>query len=245
MVKIKVHCDDNSVHFLVETSLCTPVDALMQDLTDIYNGILVIRQAATNIEGFARQLADHTDEPQGESTASTQSTLPEPSVVLMKVTAEALARVSNAQMESGKSLTKDTIDSTKEMLKATLSALELPETVEKERKTLVASVDSGEVEKSVSPSDAKLWWAGKQLCRGNELRKYFGNNEKTTVNATLSSQAPARNKLAEAQLNEYLLFRTKQKKDFEDHEPDYETQTHDREHLRKSLYGLMDIKWKP
>lgn len=242
MVKIKVHCDDNAVHFLVETSLCTPVDALMQDLTDIYNGILVIRKAATNIEGFARQLADHTEEPQGESTAPTQSTLPEPSVVLMKVTAEALARVSSAQMESGKSITKDTIDSTKDMLKATLSALELPETVEKERKALVASV---EVEKSVSPSDAKLWWAGKQLCCGNELRKYFGNNEKTTVTATLSSQAPARNKLAEAQLNKYLLFRTKQKKDFEDHEPDYEAETNDREHLRKAVYGLMDIKWKP
>ncbi|KAH7981818.1 cilia- and flagella-associated protein 298-B [Rhipicephalus sanguineus] len=244
MVKIKVQCD-NAVQFLVETSLCTPLDALVNDLTGIYNGVLVIRQVAADIEGFARQLVAHTKEPQDESTASPQSALAEPGVILMKVTAEALARVSSAQFESGKCLTKDKIKSTKEMLKTTLSALELPEAVEKERKALVASVDKGEIEKPLSLSDAKLWWAGKELCRGNELRKYFGNNEKTTVTATLSSQAPARNKLSEAQFNEYVLLRTKKKKEFEDLEPDDEAEAYDREHLRKSVHGLMEIKWKP
>uniref|UniRef100_A0A224YD69 Protein containing DUF2870 domain n=1 Tax=Rhipicephalus zambeziensis TaxID=60191 RepID=A0A224YD69_9ACAR len=244
MVKIKVDCD-NAVQFLVETSLCTPLDALVNDLTYIYNGILVIRQAAADVEGFARQLGAHTEEPQDESAASSQSALAEPSVILVKVTAEALARVSSSQLESGKCLTKDTIKSTKEMLKATLSALELPEAVEKERKALVASVDKADIEKSLSLNDAKLWWAGKELCRGNELRKYFGNNEKTTVTATLSSQAPARNKLSETQFNEYVLQRTKREKEFEDLEPDDEADDYDREHLRKYVHGLMEIKWKP
>lgn len=242
MVKIKVHCE-NAVQFLVEASLCATLDALVHDLTYIYNGVLAIRQAAANIEGFARRLAVHTEEP--PDTPPPHSTLAEPSVILMKVTAEALARVSSAQMESGKCLTKDIINTTKKMLKETLSALELPEAAEEERKPLVVSVDNGEIDKPLFHCDAKLWWAGKELCRQNELRKYFGNNEKTTVTVTLSSQAPARNKAAEAQFNEYLLFRTKRQKDFEDLDPDDEAEAYDREYLRKSVHGLMDIKWKP
>ncbi|KAL3217619.1 hypothetical protein MRX96_032252 [Rhipicephalus microplus] len=72
MVKIKVYCD-NAVQFLVETSLCTPLGALVDDLTDIYNGVLVIRQAAADIEDFARQLGAHTEEPQDESATSPPS----------------------------------------------------------------------------------------------------------------------------------------------------------------------------
>ncbi|XP_050050002.1 cilia- and flagella-associated protein 298-B-like [Dermacentor andersoni] len=242
MVKIKVNCE-NAVQFLVEASLCTTLDALVHDLTYIYNGVLVIRQAATNIGGFARRLAAHTEELPDTPPSAPHSTLAEPSVILMKVTAEALARVSSAQLESGKCLTKDIIVRTKEMLKETLSALELPEAAEEERKPLLISVDNGEI--ALSQCDAKLWWAGKELCRENELRNYFGNNEKTTVTVTLSSQAPARNKPAEAQFNEYLLFQTKRQKDFEDLDPDDEAEAYDRDYLRKSVHGLMDIKWKP
>lgn len=244
MVKIKVYCD-NAVQFLVETSLCTPLGALVDDLTDIYNGVLVIRQAAADIEDFARQLGAHTEEPQDESATSPPSGTADPGGTIMKVTAEALARVSSSQLESGKCLTKNTIKSTKEMLKATLCALELPEAVEKERKALVASVDKGEIEKPLSRNDAKLWWAGRELCRGNELRKYFGNNEKTTVTATLSTQAPARNKFSETQFKEYVLQQMKQNKEFETLKPDDETENYDKEHLRKSVHGLVEIKWKP
>uniref|UniRef100_A0A1E1X3E3 Uncharacterized protein n=1 Tax=Amblyomma aureolatum TaxID=187763 RepID=A0A1E1X3E3_9ACAR len=244
MVKIKVQCG-NAVQFLVETSLSVTLDALIQDITDIYNGVLVIRLAATNIESFARRLEALTEK-QPNAPKVIASTLSEPSVILGKVTAEALARVSNAQLESGKTVTKSITESTKDMLKTTLSALELPEALEGERNVLLVSMDEGDVEKSLSGDDAKLWWAGKELCRGNELRKYFGSNEKTTVTVTLSSQPPARGKsVAEAQFNEFLISRMKRQKELEELEPDEETQVHDRYSLRKYVHGLEGVKWKP
>ncbi|XP_077502337.1 cilia- and flagella-associated protein 298-B [Amblyomma americanum] len=240
MVKLKVQCG-NAVQFLVETSLSTTLDALIQDVTDIYSDVLVIRLAAANIESFARRL-----EKQPNAPKVTASTLAEPSVILAKVTAEALARVSNTQLESGKTVTKSLTENTKDMLKTTLSTLDLPKAMEGERNVLLVNMDKMDVENSLSGDDAKLWWAGKELCRGNELRKYFGSNEKTTVTVALSSQPPERSKsVAEAQFNEFLLSRMKRQKDLEELEPDEETQMHDRYSLRKYVHGLEDVKWKP
>uniref|UniRef100_A0A023FD67 Uncharacterized protein n=1 Tax=Amblyomma cajennense TaxID=34607 RepID=A0A023FD67_AMBCJ len=244
MVKLKVQCG-NAVQFLVETSLSTMVDALIQDVTSIYSDVLVIRLAAANIENFARRLETLTEK-QPNAPEVTASTLAEPSVILAKVTAEALARVSNTQLESGKTVTKSLTESTKDMLKTTLSTLELPEAMESERNVLLVNMDKVDVENSLSEDDAKLWWAGKELCRGSELRKYFGSNEKTTVAVTLSSQPPARGRsVAEAQFNEFLLSRMKRQKDLEEMESDEETQGYDRNALRKLVHGLEGVKWKP
>lgn len=237
MVKLKVRCD-SSVQFLAETTLTASLDELLLDLTYIYNGILLIRLRAVEIENFAKRLDD--DPPK---TAPQDL---EASKVLLKVTEEALARVSNAQMDSGKCVTKALIESTKDMLKATLSAVTLPEASHQERDALTTRLDERRVDGSLSQEDAKLWWAGKELCRGNQLRVYFGSNEKTTVTVTLSTQPPAREKTAaETQFNEYLLSRMKRQEDFDDLEPDEESTSPDRDSLRKSVHGLHDIRWKP
>uniref|UniRef100_A0A023GC01 Uncharacterized protein n=1 Tax=Amblyomma triste TaxID=251400 RepID=A0A023GC01_AMBTT len=243
MVKIKVQCG-NAVHFLVETSLSTTFDVLIRDVTDIYNDVLVIRHAASNIESFARRLEALTGK-LPDAPKATASALSEPSVILSKVTAEALARVSNSQLESGKPVTKSITESTKDMLKTTLSALELPEAMAAERNMLLVGIDEGDVEESLSIDDAKLWWAGKELSRGSELRKYFGSNEKTTVTVTLASQPPARGKsVAEAQFKEYLLSRMKRQKELEELETE-EAQVNDRYSLMKCVHGLEGVKWKP
>lgn len=243
-MKLKVRCDC-AVQFLAETTLTTSLGELLLDLTDIYNGILLIRLAAREIENFTKHLDDGPPKTAAALEGATSQDL-EASKVLAKVTEEALARVSNAQLESGKCVTKALIESTKDMLKATLSAVTLPEASFQERDALTTRLDERHVEGSLSQDDAKLWWAGKELCRGNQLRVYFGSNEKTTVTVTLSSQPPARDKTAaETQFNEYLLSRMKRQKDFEDLEPDDESAGRDKDSLRKSVHGLLDIKWKP
>lgn len=214
-------------------------------MTSIYNGILIIRRTALEIENFAKRLDDGPPKTAAAGDSGASQDL-EASKVLLKVTEEALARVSNAQLESGKCVTKDLIERTKDMLKATLSAVTLPEASHQERDALATRLDERPVEGSLSQEDAKLWWAGKELCRGNQLRVYFGSNEKTTVTVTLSSQPPTREKTAaEMQFNEYLLSRVKRQQDFEDLEPDDETAVRDRDSLRKAVHGLRDIKWKP
>lgn len=244
MVKLKVRCGC-SVEFLAETTLTASLDEVLLDLTDIYNGILIIRRTALEIENFAKRLDDGPPKAAAAGDSATSQDL-EASKVLLKVTEEALSRVSNAQLESGKCVTKALIERTKDMLKATLSAVTLPEASHQERDALAKILDERPDEGSLLQEDAKLWWAGKELCRGNQLRFYFGSNEKTTVTVTLSSQPPTREKTAaEVQFNEYLLSRVQRQKDFEDLEPDDETAVSDRDSLRKAVHGLHDIKWKP
>ncbi|CAN7991145.1 unnamed protein product [Ixodes hexagonus] len=246
MVKIKVKCNFD-IQFLVESPLTTGLSELLPELVCVYNGILTIRSAIDNLE----ELTKHLESNAASHAHMTVEQLPPMEVelsnghVLSKVAAEARARVSKEQLESGICITKDLIASTKEMFTNTFSVLKLPEETSQFERAVLESLDSADVEGSLQDGDARLWWAGRELTRDKKLRDFVGSNEKTTIIATLSSSAVIhQTRVTSEASRDFLLARLERENELDYLEAEDGTSPRDTRTLQKSVHGLSEVRWK-
>lgn len=240
MVKIKVKCAFD-IQFLVQSPLTTGLAELLPELVGVYNGILRIRSAIRNLD----ELLKHLETNSGSSRYDPGVEEPPLSdrCVLSKVAAEAKARVSKEQLESGRCITKDLIASTAEMFISTFSVLKLPEDVSELKRAVLESLDSADVEGKLAEDEAQLWWAGKELTKDKKLRDFVGSNEKTTILATLSSSTAVKQaRVTDEACKDFLLARLKRENELASLEAD--TSPRDTRTLQKSVYGLSEVKWK-
>lgn len=247
MVKIKVKCDFD-IQFLVESPLTTQLADLLPEMVRIYNGILRIRSAIDSLEELTRRLesdsASSHDAPTVEERPPLQMELSN-AHVLSKVAAEARARVSRQQLESGRCITRDLIASTDEMFRSTFSVLKLPDKLSQFKRAVLESLDGADVKGRLAENDAKLWWAGKELTKDKELRDFVGSNEKTTIIATLSSSSVMhQTRATDEACKDFLLARLKREYESDPLETEASTLPRDTRTLQRSMYGLSEVRWK-
>ncbi|XP_008204030.1 cilia- and flagella-associated protein 298-A isoform X2 [Nasonia vitripennis] len=101
---------------------------------------------------------------------------------------------------------------------------------------------------------AQLWFSGKELLRGNQLKRFVGNNEKTKLIVKLSkrgSGAPSREPVISDEERKQLMLlahrRQEQMKKLEQDDDDeyLNAPWADGGSLKRRYQGLKDISWRP
>ncbi|XP_072118318.1 cilia- and flagella-associated protein 298 isoform X2 [Mobula birostris] len=106
----------------------------------------------------------------------------------------------------------------------------------------------------IEDSEARLWWAGKELQRGKKLSDYVGKNEKTKIVVKIQKQshgAPAREPIItedeQKQMMMYYYRRQEELKklDENDDESYLDSAWADRHALKRQFQGVSNIRWGP
>ncbi|KAG0433253.1 hypothetical protein HPB47_020104 [Ixodes persulcatus] len=101
------------------------------------------------------------------------------------------------------------------------------------------------IDRRLAEDDARLWWAGKELTKDKELRDFVGNNEKTTIIATLSSSSVMhQTRATDEACKDFLLAQLKRENESDPLETEASTLPRDTRTLQRSMYGLSEVRWK-
>lgn len=245
-MKIKVKYA-NDIVFLVEASSDTPLSELILQLTRTCNGIIRIRNICSELEKLVNSIKVEAQCGTSGTAVASGDNLgpPNDARALLKVIAEAQARVSNYQQESGKCISESVITSTVDMLKGTVSVVDPFRMPELGR--IVESQFSEHFEGELPETSAHLWWAGKELTRDKKLRDFVGSNEKTTIFATLGpTMPPTTNTQKDSAQTDFLLSQFRRHQEVQFLEASVESGPEaDRRSLQKAFHGLGQVKWKP
>lgn len=107
---------------------------------------------------------------------------------------------------------------------------------------------------AIPPADAALWWAGKQLMRGQKLQDFIGKNEKTKIVAKITKRdahAPTREPVVDEQTQkEMMAFYFKKQEEMKKLEEEADDQyLHSAwanpKALKSQLHGAGNVSWKP
>mmetsp|Transcript_31011 Transcript_31011/g.50166 ORF Transcript_31011/g.50166 Transcript_31011/m.50166 type:complete len:283 (+) Transcript_31011:154-1002(+) len=99
-----------------------------------------------------------------------------------------------------------------------------------------------------------LWWAGKQLLRGQKMEVFVGKNEKTKIVAKLQKkgsgppvrESPVDSDTQKAMLSYYYKKQEEQKKLVEDMEDSYlNSDWADPKSLKRHFQGVSNVSWRP
>lgn len=106
----------------------------------------------------------------------------------------------------------------------------------------------------IPDEECQLWWAAKEMQRGNKLQDYIGKNEKTKLVVKIQRKgqgAPAREPLITEEQHKQMLLhyhrRQEELKKLEEADDDsyLDSDWSDRQALKRQFQGLTNIKWGP
>lgn len=106
----------------------------------------------------------------------------------------------------------------------------------------------------IEEQNATLWFSGKEMVRGRQLKDFVGKNEKTKVIAKLQKRGqgcPAREPVvSEQEQKEMMAFYYRKQEEMKKLDKDAEdayldSDWADTQALKRNFHGLKDIKWGP
>ncbi|GAQ87001.1 hypothetical protein KFL_003250040 [Klebsormidium nitens] len=265
--------------FLFETTCSEEVDTLIRQLVNITN----LRGRISRLQQEGEQLAkhgparppedddaaeklaevslseregsqageNHCADPSERRTGAAPS--PEAAEALRKALAEAAAYISKDQVANKVALTearlREVVDSIREAVHRCFpDGLPAYDPVRQELEVGTTAADS-----EVDPNTATLWWAGKELLRGNKLSQHVGKNEKTKVVAKLQKKGvgpPSREPPADAETQKAMMawYFKKQQEEKALAEDDDDAFTNSAwanpKALKSAFSGVGNITWK-
>uniref|UniRef100_A0A3P8NES0 Cilia and flagella associated protein 298 n=1 Tax=Astatotilapia calliptera TaxID=8154 RepID=A0A3P8NES0_ASTCA len=274
MVQLHVKRGDESL-FLFNTTVDTPLETLIQQITAIYNGRLKVERLCSEIP----ELADH-----GISLPPNMQGLTEEQIEELNLRDEWGEKC----IPSGGSVfRKDEIgrrngqapnDKMKEVLMRTVeaaTALISKEALDQLRGAVMIvypmglpphdpirmeledKEDLSETQASlqvITDDECQLWWAAKEMQRGKKLQDYIGRNEKTKLVVKIQKKgqgAPAREPVItddqQKQMMMHYYRRQEELKKLEEADDDryLDSEWSDRQALKRQFQGLTNIKWGP
>lgn len=180
-------------------------------------------------------------------------------VVLTKTKEEAKALISKKQAQANVCVTMEMVKEALDQLRGAVTIVypmglppHDPIQQEFDGKEDLSGLQAGKM--VIEESEARLWWAGKELQRGKKLSDYIGKNEKTKIVVKVQKQshgAPARepviNEDEQKQMMMYYYRRQEELKklDENDDQSYLDSTWADRHALKRQFQGVNDIKWGP
>eukprot|EP01117_Protostelium_nocturnum_P019575 TRINITY_DN8523_c0_g1_i1.p1 TRINITY_DN8523_c0_g1~~TRINITY_DN8523_c0_g1_i1.p1 ORF type:complete len:282 (-),score=119.00 TRINITY_DN8523_c0_g1_i1:161-958(-) len=259
-----VHKKNESDQFMIETSCSTQNDELISLLSQLNNQRVSISIIAEEIEKILDENGGKNEEEKEEMEGNEKETKRYQGISLSQQQRISLERIIN---DSRIFISKKQVD---EKIALTLSMNE--QQLQSMKQGLASIFPQGLKDSSVfdlafegkakelspkecyDPATATLWWAGKELERGQTLGKYIGKNEKTKIIAKLqraTAQGPPAKDESEytEQQKEMMSFYYKraqeQKKLEEDNEDSYVNSAWaNPKNLKNTFNGLENISWK-
>ncbi|XP_066295555.1 cilia- and flagella-associated protein 298-like [Branchiostoma lanceolatum] len=179
--------------------------------------------------------------------------------VLKKTVSEAKALISRKQVQANVQVTRQLVKDAMDQLRgATMIVYPMglpphdPIRMELEDKE---ELEGTQASLQVIPEEqASLWFSGKEMHRGKNLRDYVGKNEKTKIVAKIQKRgqgAPGREPVfTEEQKKEMMLHayrkQEEMKKLAEDNEDAYmSSDWADTGKLKQDLHGIRNVSWRP
>lgn len=179
--------------------------------------------------------------------------------VLKKTCAEAKDMISKKKVQANELVTQKTVKDALDILRGAVTIvypMGLPphENIKMEfenNEDLSGTQASLEV---IEEQNAALWFSGKEMLRGKQLKDFVGKNEKTKVIAKLQKKGqgcPSRERVvSEEQQKEMMAYYYKKQEEMKKLEKDAEdayldSEWADSQSLKRNFHGLKDIKWGP
>lgn len=289
MVKLVIKKGDEA-QFLYETTVDTPVDEALADISAIYNGRLKVHRLCAEIDDLSEhgitlppnmqglteeqvrelKLRDEWAEkctPQGGvrenedkvGRRNGQAPTEKMAEVLTKTTKEAKDMISKKKVQANELVTQKTVKEALDILRGAVTIvypMGLPphENIKMEfenNEDLSGTQASLEV---IEEQNAALWFSGKEMLRGKQLKDFVGKNEKTKIIAKLQKKGqgcPAREQVvSEEDQKQMMAYYYKKQEEFKKLEKDAEDayldeDWADNQSLKRNFHGLKDIKWGP
>eukprot|EP00741_Cyanophora_paradoxa_P002462 tig00000076_g2386.t1 len=279
---VLIHFKNSEEHqFLCEVPGATDVDQVIRQLVEIHN----LRLRVTRLVSYAKDLVDYgpakpedqwglddADE-SGAKKTETATYKPDPSGRRNgSFPPKEMADIINKTLEEAKVVaSKNQVDK-----KVNMTASMLTEAIDRVRGAVMIvwpmglpewdpvkqilegteALDGTQASLEVlDPDTATMWWAGKQLFRGQPLSSFVGKNEKTKIVAKMQkkgSGAPAREAPIDAETQKammafYYKKQEEQKKLADDDEDSYlNSAWANPKALKQHFLGVgSDISWKP
>ncbi|OCT91244.1 hypothetical protein XELAEV_18014295mg [Xenopus laevis] len=272
MVRLHIKRGDES-QFLFDTSVIVPVEALVKQITAIYNGILKIDRICSEMAELAEhdlKLKDEWEErcvPSGGSVFKKDEIgrrnghAPNDSMkkVLQKTMEEAKALISKKQAEANVCVTLEMVKEATDQLRGAVMIVypmglppHDPIRMEFENNEDLSGTHAGQL--VIQEPESQLWWAGKELQRKQKLSDYVGKNEKTKIIVKIQKRgqgAPGREPVISQEEQKNLMMhyyrRQEELKKLEvDEDISYlNAEWADSNSLKRQFQGVNDIKWKP
>lgn len=231
MVVIHVKKTDD-LQFLYETSVNEQVDAVLGEICEIWNRLILIRRLCDSLVDLAKfgpakhpekQGLDEYDEsapPRGpfycpDPTGRRTGEAPEPKLaeIISRQISDAL-REGNARdsVTRKENLTCRKLQEIWDSLRGAVM-IAFPQGLPEYDEIRIAfdhdefEADSRVIE-LIPVAEATLWWAGKQLMRGQKLGDFVGRNEKTKIVAKLTKgggSAPSREPIVDERTQKEMM----------------------------------------
>jgi len=281
MVMFHIKRDNAKNHFLFETKLTQKTDDFLKEIAELHNMRIKVQRLSTYCLELGKHGPIRPEETRGLSGDTNISELDvnaygvpscpdehgyrtgvppagQAAQVLIRTSEEAFMAVSDNLVASKKVLTKEIC---KEHLDKLYGATMIaypgyhrlpaydPARMDLENREEIDG--RTEYQDIIDPSDASIWWAGKELTRGKILSDQLGKNEKTKIIARLQHKeagAPVREpridqETHKAMMSHYHKKQEENKKMAEDDDDSYLTsEWANNKSLKKALTGSGNIR---
>ncbi|XP_045197049.2 cilia- and flagella-associated protein 298-like [Mercenaria mercenaria] len=179
--------------------------------------------------------------------------------VLKKTCAEAKDMISKKKVQANEMVTQKTVTEALDILRGAVTIvypMGLPphDNIKMEfdnNEDLTGTQASLDV---IEEQNAALWFSGKEMLRGKQLKDFVGKNEKTKVIAKLQkkgqgcpSREPVVNEQQQKEMMAYYYKKQEEMKKLEKEAEDayLDSDWADSQALKRNFHGLKDIKWGP
>jgi len=275
MGKLHVKHGDES-QFLYQTSVSSNTDEVISNIIQLYNYRLKIQRISHELEqlsqyGVVNPSADcnHGEYVRSFTPVNSQAN-PDPAgmrcgvspslqmqTVIHKTTSEATSIISPERVKSDIPLTVELCAEAVEIMRGAVSVTYAqglpphdPVRMEMENREVLSDEESKTV---IDVALGSLWFSGKQIERGNKLKDYVGNNEKTKVVVKLQKQGkhapPRENAMSSEQQQQWMLHAYRRQEEIKkleecDDNSYLNSDWSDNKALKKSFHGLTNVTWR-